>query len=230
MPLASISSLAGKALMGSRSGIRIRVALAHRHSCAPTTRPAPTSPTGGACHPLAPPEKRRAVTIGGTRARARAVTGGAGHPRGCAGRCRARFRGRAAGRGRVPGHCGRVCPPARVAGRVGVALRGCSRSRCDPPWTRAGHADPPSCTGTVPSIQSAGGAQIKAFCAPVSRLAYLMVHQLQIGRHDYADRRITRLSRVAQSRHVHRLDRKEYQSRARTAVLGRCPPHARQRR
>lgn len=56
-----------------------------------------------------------------------------------------------------------------------------------------------------------------------SRLAYLMIHQLEIDRHDYVNRRITRLFRVAQSRHVHRLDRKEYQSHARTAVLSRCP-------
>jgi hypothetical protein len=72
--------------------------------------------------------------------------------------------------------------------------------------------------------RSAGArAQIKAFCAPASRVAYLMIHQLEINRHYCAGRRITRLSRMAQSRHVHRLDRKEYQSHARAAVPTRFP-------
>jgi hypothetical protein len=61
---------------------------------------------------------------------------------------------------------------------------------------------------TADPRSAGGGAQNKAFCAPASRLEYLMMHQLQIDRHDYAGRRITRLPRVAQSRHVHRLDRK----------------------
>ena len=31
----------------------------------------------------------------------------------------------------------------------------------------------------------------QAFCPPASRLAYLMIHQLEIGRHDHGGRRST---------------------------------------
>ena len=47
-----------------------------------------------------------------------------------------------------------------------------------------------------------------------SAASHLMIHQLEIGWHDYAGRRITRLPQVAQSRHAHRLARKEHQSHA----------------
>jgi hypothetical protein len=60
--------------------------------------------------------------------------------------------------------------------------------------------------------------------ASASRLAYLMIHQLEIGGHDYgAD--ASPLSRVAQFRRVHRLDRREHQSHARAWVPSRCPVH-----